>query len=294
MKTVGLVGLGVMGVFCAKTLIQNGFDVVGYDPFAAAAQRAADVGVQLAASPSEVAAKTEWILLFVPAAAETEQVIMGDNGLFHGLQANSIILNMSTVEPAINVRMAEAVREKQVGFIDAPVLGSPSGVGSWAIVLGGSDADIEAVKPLLCLLSGSEERLFHLGVVGSGNALKLLNNMMLGAINACAAEVMALANHIGISQKMLIDVAVAANARALSNAYKEIGGRIAEERYDDPTFTLDMLIKDNHLCLEMAKACKAPMVLGSAVDYVHRMAEAQGYGQQDHSVAWKSIAKNWK
>ena len=91
------------------------------------------------------------------------------------------------------------------------------------------------------MLSGSEEKLFHIGPLGHGNKLKLLNNMMLGAIDACAAETMALAEHMGLSQKTLIDVAVAANARVLSSAYSGTT-RIAEGRYDEPTFTVDMLI----------------------------------------------------
>ena len=167
-------------------------------------------------------------------------------------------------------------------------------MGSWAFALGGSDEALAKIKDVLLVLSGSEEKLFHIGPLGHGNKLKLLNNMMLGAIDACAAETMALAEHMGLSQKTLIDVAVAANARVLSNAYKEIGTRIAEGRYDEPTFTVDMLIKDNKLCLDMAREYGAPLILGAAVDYVHRMVSVQGYGAKDHAVSWKAVAKNWK
>ncbi|WP_300832424.1 SDR family NAD(P)-dependent oxidoreductase, partial [uncultured Bilophila sp.] len=209
-------------------------------------------------------------------------------------QGGGVIVNMSTVDPGVNVRMAERLEPAGIAFADAPVLGSPSGVGSWAFAVGASEGTFARIKDVLLILSGSEERLFHIGPVGYGNRLKLLNNMMLGAINACAVEIMALADHMGLSQKTLIDVAVAANARVLSNAYKEIGGRIVEGRYDEPTFTVDMLIKDNRLCLDMANDYGAPLVVGAAVDYVHRMAAAQGYGPKDHAVAWKAVARNWK
>ena len=188
----------------------------------------------------------------------------------------------------------EALAPKGIDFVDAPVMGSPSGVGSWAFALGGSDEALAKIKDVLLVLSGSEEKLFHIGPLGHGNKLKLLNNMMLGAIDACAAETMALAEHMGLSQKTLIDVAVAANARVLSSAYKEIGTRIAEGCYDEPTFTVDMLIKDNRLCLDMAREYGAPLILGAAVDYVHRMVSVQGYGAKDHAVSWKAVAKNWK
>ena len=270
MDTVGIVGLGVMGSNCAKKLMESGVPVAGYDPYPPAVKRASEAGVAVCGSPAELAGKARVILMFVPGPADTEKV------------------------PGVNIRMCEALAPKGIDFVDAPVMGSPSGVGSWAFALGGSDEALAKIKDVLLVLSGSEEKLFHIGPLGHGNKLKLLNNMMLGAIDACAAETMALAEHMGLSQKTLIDVAVAANARVLSSAYKEIGTRIAEGRYDEPTFTVDMLIKDNRLCLDMAREYGAPLILGAAVDYVHRMVSVQGYGAKDHAVSWKAVAKNWK
>ena len=229
-----------------------------------------------------------------PGPADTEKVVLGEGGIASGAPEGTVVVNMSTVDPGVNIRMGEALAPKGIDFVDAPVMGSPSGVGSWAFALGGSDEALAKIKDVLLVLSGSEEKLFHIGPLGHGNKLKLLNNMMLGAIDACAAETMALAEHMGLSQKTLIDVAVAANARVLSSAYKEIGTRIAEGRYDEPTFTVDMLIKDNRLCLDMAREYGAPLILGAAVDYVHRMVSVQGYGAKDHAVSWKAVAKNWK
>ena len=294
MPTVGIVGLGIMGTRCAAKLMEHGVTVYGYDAFPAAAERAAGAGVTVCATAAELAANVRVTLLFVPGPMECDAVGFGKDGLLDGAHPGDVVINMSTVDPETNIRLGERLAPAGVGVIDAPVLGSPGNVGSWAFALGGAEDDINKVKDILVMLSGSPDRLFHIGGLGHGNRLKLLNNMMLGAINACACEIMALAAHMGVSQKQLIDVAVAANARTLSNAYKEVGQRIVEERYDPPTFTLDMLIKDNRLCLEMAKAAKAPMMLGAAVDYVHRMASAQGYGKQDHAIAWKSVLRNWE
>lgn len=294
MDTVGIIGLGVMGGHCAGKLMESGIAVAGYDPYPPAAKRAADAGVSVCDAPAELARRARIILLFVPGPADTEKAVLGGDGIAAGASAGTVVVNMSTVDPGVNIRMGERLAPKDIAFVDAPVMGSPSGVGSWAFALGGSDEAIAQIKDVLVVLSGSEEKLFHIGPLGHGNKLKLLNNMMLGAINACAAETMALAEHMGLSQKTLIDVAVAANARVLSNAYKEIGNRIVEGRYDEPTFTVDMLVKDNRLCLDMAKAYGAPLVLGAAVDYVHRMAQVQGYGPKDHAVSWKAVARNWK
>ena len=294
MDTIGIVGLGVMGGNCAEKLMKSGIGVAGYDPFPPAAGRAAEAGVVMCASPAALAGRARIILLFVPGPADTEKAVLGEDGIAAGASAGTVVVNMSTVDPDVNIRMGERLAPQGIAFVDAPVLGSPSGVGSWAFALGGADEAVARIRDVLVVLSGSEEKLFHIGPLGPGTKLKLLNNMMLGAINACAAETMALAGHMGLSQKTLIDVAVAANARVLSNAYREIGNRIVEGRYDAPTFTVDMLVKDNRLCLEMAKAHGAPLVLGAAVDYVHRMVQAQGYGPEDHAVSWKAVARTWK
>ena len=278
MDTVGIVGLGVMGSNCAKKLMESGVPVAGYDPYPPAVKRASEAGVAVCGSPAELAGKARVILMFVPGPADTEKVVLGEGGIASGAPEGTVVVNMSTVDPGVNIRMGEALAPKGIDFVDAPVMGSPSGVGSWAFALGGSDEALAKIKDVLLVLSGSEEKLFHIGPLGHGNKLKLLNNMMLGAIDACAAETMALA----------------ANARVLSSAYKEIGTRIAEGRYDEPTFTVDMLIKDNRLCLDMAREYGAPLILGAAVDYVHRMVSVQGYGAKDHAVSGKAVAKNWK
>ena len=101
------------------------------------------------------------------------------------------------------------------------------------------------------------------------------------------------ADFIALTENIL-NAAIAANARTLSSAYKEVAERIIEERYDPPTFGMDLLKKDNKLCLDMANDAGAPLVIGNAIDYVNRMASSQGYGKLDHAVAWKPIYDNWQ
>jgi 3-hydroxyisobutyrate dehydrogenase-like beta-hydroxyacid dehydrogenase len=178
-------------------------------------------------------------------------------------------------------------------MVDAPVLGRPSGVGNWAFPVGGEARHSAVLTPVLAALGGSAEKIFPVGPLGNGNKFKLLNNMLFGAVNACAAEIMALAHHMGLSRKTLVDVAVAANAGTVSGLYREIGARVAENRYDNPTFTVDMLLKDNHLCLEMARKHNLPMMLGSAVDNLNRLASLHGLGAEDNAAMWKMVSAFW-
>lgn len=294
MQSVGIIGLGIMGLACARRLEEAGFTVCGYDPSGSAVERAKGTGVTMHETPEAAGAASDVVIMFVPGPTEAEQVVLGENGLRAGMRPGGIIANMSTVDPGVNIRLGEAVEQKGITLMDTPVLGGPGGVGHWAFAAGGTDEALERILPVLVALGGSQDRVFHVGPLGHGNKLKLLNNMMLGAINACASETMALAERMGLSQKTLTDVAIAAKGRILSDVYVEIGNRIAESRYDSPTFTLDMLTKDNQLCLNMAREHGAPLILGTAVDYINRMAVAQGLGAEDHACVWKSISRNWK
>jgi 3-hydroxyisobutyrate dehydrogenase-like beta-hydroxyacid dehydrogenase len=282
-----------MGFNAAKKLLGSGFTVYGFDLFSKAAERAAAEGVFIACGSDDLAGLADCVLIFVPGPRETEAVIAGDRGLAKGGKRGQVIVNMSTVDPDVNIRMGAVLAGYGMGLVDAPVLGRPSGVGGWAFPVGGEKAHIATVTPVLVALGGSQEKIFHIGPLGDGNKLKLLNNMLFGAINACVAEIMALAFHMGIPQKALLDVAAAANAGTLSGLYKEIGRRITEKQYDDPTFTVDMLIKDNHLCLEMARKLNLPMTVGNAVDSLNRLASLYGLGAQDNAAMWKMVSAAW-
>ena len=166
MDTVGIVGLGVMGSNCAKKLMESGVPVAGYDPYPPAVKRASEAGVAVCGSPAELAGKARVILMFVPGPADTEKVVLGEGGIASGAPEGTVVVNMSTVDPGVNIRMGEALAPKGIDFVDAPVMGSPSGVGSWAFALGGSDEALAKIKDVLLVLSGSEEKLFHIGPLG--------------------------------------------------------------------------------------------------------------------------------
>ncbi len=294
MKTVGVIGLGIMGGFCSSKLMEKGFSVAGYDVVPESCAKAKEKGVNVCANSAELAKVADAVILFLPKATHCREALFGANGLLTVEGRCKLVINMSTVDPDSNKEFSKLAHEKGVGFIDAPVLGSPTGVGAWALPVGGSEEDVAEAKEILFALCGGPNRFFPVGAIGNGNTLKILNNMMLGAINACAAETLSLAQKIGLSPKLLLDVAIAANARVLSSAYKEAADRFVNEHYDEPTFALDMLIKDNRLCMEMAEKNNAPLVLAPVVDYIHSMAAARGYGKLDHAVATKVVTDNWK
>lgn len=293
MAKIGVVGLGIMGFEAAKCLLKDKHSVYGYDPFETAAKRAALVGVDLCRSPAEIAANAEIILIIVPGPKESEAVIFGNDGVINNPVEGLLIANMSTVDPATNRTLAEKLALSDITLIDTPVLGLPSGAGQWSFPVGASEKDFERIKPVLRSLAGSDDRIFHVGEIGSGNKLKLLNNLMFGAITACTAEIMALAKKMGLSQRLLFEVALAANAGTISNLYKALAIRIIEENQHDSIFSVQLLKKDNSLALDMAKENGVSLMLAETVDQINKLGCASGYGSMDVSSLWKMFYEQW-
>ena len=294
MSRIGIIGLGTMGFEASKCLLNNGDRVFGYDPFEQAVQRAQKAGVEIAQTPSEVGSKADVVLLIVPGPPECRQAIFGDNGLMADPRPGLFIANMSTVDPATNIKLAQELAPRGVTLMDTPVLGLPAGVGSWSFPIGGEPADFERIKPMLACLGGNGEKIFHVGQLGNGNKLKLLNNLMFGAIVSCTAEIMALADHMGLPQKLLFEVAVAANAGTVSNLYKALAPRIIEDNYDNPIFTIKLLKKDNALALDMSKEHNAPLILAEAINRLNEMGCENGFGDLDVSAMWKMLSQQWR
>jgi len=290
MKSVGLLGAGTMGLAAGRKILEAGRSLLVFDVSAGAQEKARSMGARVAATPVEVAGQVDMVILFLPGPKEVEWCVAGQDGLLQGSHSGLVIVDMSTVDPGVTRRMAELALKRGVGYLDAPVLGRPAAIGNWALPVGGRKQDLEPCRPILELLA---TKIFHIGESGSGNKVKLLNQLMFGAINAMTAEMMAIAEKIGIPPKVLFDTISSSQAATVSNLFKELGGRIAGENYENPTFTVNLLIKDVHLAVEMAKAGDAPPLLGRTVELINEIARAQGFGDNDTSIMWKSVRKIW-
>ncbi len=291
MGMIGIVGAGVMGRAAAGKLIEGGHSLMAFDTAAPALEKVIDLGAKGATSPAEVAARADVVLMFLPGPGDVEACVVGRQGLLQGASSGMVIVDMSTVDPGVTLRMSEAGRSQKVGYLDAPVLGRPSSVGNWALPGGGSDEDLDSVRPPLQKLASN---LFLVGPSGTGNKVKLLNQLMFGAINAMTAEMMAIASQIGIDPNLLYETISASRAGTVSNLFLELGSRIAKDRYDDPTFTVDLLVKDVRLAVQMAHDHGALALLARTVEFMNEMSQAQGFGPEDTAVMWKSVKRMWE
>ena len=291
MNNIGIIGMGIMGRTVAKKLIENDKQVVTFDIYEPSIAAAAELGAQISSSIAEVVGQAEVVFMFLPGPSEVVKCVSGNKGILVSARKNLIVVDFSTVDPQTSSNMAKLARNKHVGYLDAPVLGRPTTIGKWALPVGGDKAVLNSCRKLLRLIAA---HVIHIGESGSGNKLKLLNQMMFGAINAMTAEMMALSSELGIEPHVLYETIMASQAATVSNLFRELGGRIASENYENPTFTVDLLAKDVQLGIAMAKGNSTPPVLSRTVELINEISLAQGFGDKDTSIMWKAYKSFWK
>ncbi len=291
MKKIALLGAGVMGFLAASRVLEKGYSLTVYDPFSAAQDRAREAGAAIGETPAAAAAGADVVVMFLPGPVQIRECVAGEEGVLRTLSKGSVVVDHSTADPETAKAMAALAKDQGVGYLDAPVLGRPTAIGKWALPIGGEAADIEKCHDVLECYAGN---LIPVGASGQGHAIKLLNQLMFGAINAMTAEMMAIADKLGVAPKLLYETITSSRAGTVSNLFGELGQRIAEDEYDNPSFSVNLLIKDVALAVNMAKAGNAPPVLGRTINYLNELARAQGLGNKDTSVMWKCIRRSFE
>jgi 3-hydroxyisobutyrate dehydrogenase len=284
MKNVGLIGVGIMGKLIVPRIRDAGHKLYIYDVSQDALLKVAGRGVDAAASTAEVASKADIILMSLPGPKQVEEVVNGRKGLLTKAHSGMVLIDLSTVDPRTTQSMAAAAAQKEVGYLDAPVLGRPASVGEWSLPVGGDAADLAKCIDILKLFA---RNVFHIGPAGSGNKIKLLNQMMFSAINSMTAEMMAVAGQVGIEPKLLYETISASQAATVSGLFKELGKRIATSDYDNPTFQIDLLVKDVSLAIAMAQDSGAVPLLTKFTQQMNEQAQSSGLGKKDTSEMWK-------
>jgi 3-hydroxyisobutyrate dehydrogenase-like beta-hydroxyacid dehydrogenase len=275
--TVGLVGAGTMGSRMLTRLAERGYSVVARDIAPEAERRAAQAGAAIARSPAEVARRAPTILLSLPMPADVEAVVTAGEGVLDGARPGSVIVDLSTIDPDTTRRCAQHAGDQGVGYLDAPVLGRPPGVGKWTLPVGGESRDLERVRPVLEALAA---RVVHVGPSGSGHIVKLLNNLMFAAINATTTEVLAICEGVGLDPQVFFNTVVDSGAATVSNLFRELGPKILARDFA-PAFSLTLLRKDVRLGAEMASRAMVPTVIAPACGVLIEMALAGGMGAED-------------
>jgi 3-hydroxyisobutyrate dehydrogenase-like beta-hydroxyacid dehydrogenase len=210
---VGFVGLGDMGAPMARHLVGRGFPTTVADVRPSAVAGLVTAGAKPAESPAETADDADVIAVCVVDDAQATAVITGENGLCSRLRAGQTVILHSSVRPETAVALASAVRACGADLLDAPVSGSRPAVeaGTLTVMVGGEAATLERARPVL---DAYAERIFHLGPVGTGQSMKLVNNVMLHLNHLVALEALRLAAAEGIAEADAVEVVNASSGRS--------------------------------------------------------------------------------
>ncbi len=255
--TAAVLGTGRMGAAMAERLASQGVAVVLYnrsrERAAALAER---IGATVASSPAEAAAAADVTISMVADDAAVRALFEGPDGVAAGIRPGSVAVDCSTVLPDTIRSVAGAVHATGAGILDAPVSGSVSSTlsGELTIMVGGAAADLDRARPVLARLA---RRVFHLGPLGTGAAMKLAVNTLIFGLNECVAEGLVLAERNGIDRALAYDVLAASAAGAPFVGYKR--DAFVEPETTAVAFSLALAAKDLRLIADLAEASGTAM-----------------------------------
>jgi 3-hydroxyisobutyrate dehydrogenase-like beta-hydroxyacid dehydrogenase len=288
---VGFVGLGVMGLPMARNLRASGFRVAGWARRPETATRAAAEGIEMRDSRSELARGSDVVITMVTTSVDVEGLCLGPGGLLESAPPGAAVVDMSTIAPAISRRLAEAAAASGTGFLDAPVSGGSLGaeLGSLTIMVGGDAGLLERCRPLFEAM-GDPSRIFHTGPVGSGEVVKLVNNMLVGSISAATVEALLVGVRAGVPLTTLVEV-----IGVSSGSSAQLTGQLAKRALAgelDPGFSTDLLVKDLDLAADLAREGGQPTRLTDLARELFRSSQAAGHGAQDYTALAVELSKD--
>jgi 3-hydroxyisobutyrate dehydrogenase len=280
---VGFIGLGAMGGPMALNLAKAGHALVVHDIDRDKTKPLAAAGAAVADSAKAVAAAVERTIVIVETTDQAESVIIGANGIIRGAKAGHIVVCMSTIDPFAARGFADRLAAMDIAMLDAPVSGGTGRAqsGDLSVIVGGP-AEVFAKCQDLFAVMGS--RSFHVGPLGSGLAMKLVNNMLVQVNTVAVAEALVLGVKAGLDPQTIYEVVrVSTGASA---AWELRVPRILNGDYA-PGGTIDISYKDQELETAFAKRLGVPLLLANLTQQVYQMARAQGLNKQDGSAIVK-------
>ncbi len=261
-RTVGVVGLGNMGLGMAATLATAGFTVLGHDISPARRLAAEAAGVSFRATLAEVLRGADALVFSLPYARDVAAVVTAPGGLLERRDRKVVVIDTSTSDPGTSRRLAARLAEAGHGLLDAPVSGGPSGAaeGSLTMMIGGEEADLALVQPVVAALSA---KAVHVGPSGAGNIAKLVNNMLVAAHLITTGEAMRLSEAAGLPAEAVLKVVNAATGRS---AISEVMlPRWVLPGSFDSGFSAGLMRKDVGLAAELARETGTTLPLSTAV-----------------------------
>jgi 2-hydroxy-3-oxopropionate reductase len=279
--SIGFIGLGLMGKHMARNLLKAGFPLVAHNRSRAAVDELAAEGAAPAASPREVAQRASIVVTMLPNSPDVQMVAAGEDGLFAGVAAGHIIIDSSTISPAVTAELAAAAAARGATWLDAPVSGGPAGAqaGTLSIMVGGPAEALERARPVLEALG---KTITHIGEKpGSGQIAKACNQVAVALTLQGICEALLLAQAAGADPRRVFGAirgGAAGSWQMETQAPRMLDGNHV------PGFKAWMHLKDLRIALDTAARCNLPMPGVAQVVQHYAGLLAAGHGEDNISA----------
>jgi len=284
-ERVGFVGLGTMGSAMAANVARAGFPLTVWNRTPGRSADLAAAGASEARTARDLAGNSDVIVLCVSDTPDVEAALFGPDGVAAGIQSGSLVIDCSTIAPSASRSFAQRLREQGVGFVDAPVSGGSEGAqkGTLTIFVGGEPADAERARPVLGAMG---KTITHLGPVGSGQAAKAVNQVIIAGTYLGVAEGLVLGIKAGLDPDQLVQAL--SGGAAKSWVLENRASRMIANDYP-LGFKVALHLKDLMIALGLGRETGAALPVAALTSQIESGLVAQGYGDEDVSAVARTI-----
>ncbi len=285
---IGFVGLGNMGSAMAEAVMARGYRVTAYDLDASAVSALGRLGARSATSISALAASVDVVCTSLPDSRAVREVYLGEEGLLSWARAGTIVVELSTIDPATIREVEKFALEQGTILLDVPVSGSPAEArrGELVLIAAGDSKALDEVRSILGCFG---QQIQYVGPVGAGKTLKIVNNMMTMGNVLVAAEAFCVGVKAGMDPDLLFDVLSTSGGRShhfVKRFPKAIRGDF------NPGFSVALGEKDLELALEFSRSLGVPAPMAGLTQQIYRIAMSGGLSSED-IVAVIKVFEDW-
>jgi 3-hydroxyisobutyrate dehydrogenase-like beta-hydroxyacid dehydrogenase len=279
-NTIGFIGLGIMGQPMALNLLKAGHKLTVYNRTAGKSDPLKQAGAQVASTPAAAAKDADFVIMIVTDSAAVEEVVLGKDGILGTIASGAIVIDSSTISPAVSRKMACHVAGQGASWLDAAVTGSKHGAekGELTFMVGGDRPTFERALPVLQVLG---KQHIYCGPNGMGLSAKLAQNTIQATMLEIFCEGLVLAAKAGVAPETMLEILQSSLARAALTDFK---APFIFKGDFTPYFPLKLMHKDLELAMEAGFAHNVPMPALGAVKEVYGAAKAQGKGDLDYAA----------
>lgn len=284
-ERIGFAGLGIMGRGMAHNLLKAGFELRVWNRTASRMDELVQVGAIATDTPAELAAQSDVVIVCVSDTPDVIEVILGEQGVLQGAQSGALVIDMSTISPQMTQEIAAKLGDKDIHMLDAPVSGGSEGAarGTLSIMVGGDAAQLERAMPMLQAMG---KTITHVGGHGSGQTVKLVNQILVVGNALAMSEALLFAQAGGVDLQRAFDAVSqgAAGSWMLSNRGPQILARDWR-----PGFTIDLQQKDLRLVLDAANQMGVPVLATGLISNLYRTLQARDLGTEGNHALIKAL-----